>query len=379
MKSNLYLIHKQRGMSTLIISTLLLFAISLISLFSTKSIVLEQKISANAYRSEQAFFNADAAINTISAALNQIVADTKQPKQLQLDNAVLLQLQQESFGLAEVTQFSANPQMSTLNVIGYSDDKSSIRPASQLIAAVPIAGNGTGKAVNHPLISRLGIELNDQLFIKNTYAAKSIWSGGDVFLGDSATYISPIINSAAGEIELPITSGSGLSNGIDIIEKDFKLRQFSTKAFFENFLNESASFIKRLAKDNSLYLSVSDVSKVDGKSGLIWLGDGEKQITLDNAQIGTKSNPVIMIVDSSDGVFTTRGDITLYGLLYIRGHWSQTGRISVYGAVIVEGKMLATIDPELVDTTIHYQPENLNPQQPLTGTLSRVIGSWKDF
>jgi len=49
--------NKQKGMTTLIISTILLFAISLIALFSTKSIVLEQKISANVYRSEQAFFN----------------------------------------------------------------------------------------------------------------------------------------------------------------------------------------------------------------------------------------------------------------------------------------------------------------------------------
>jgi len=63
-------IYRQQGMTTLIISTLLLFAISLISLFSTKSIILEQKISANAYRSEQALFNADAALNFTSSIIS---------------------------------------------------------------------------------------------------------------------------------------------------------------------------------------------------------------------------------------------------------------------------------------------------------------------
>jgi len=363
-------------MTTLIISTLLLFAISLIALFSTKSIVLEQKISANAYRSEQAFFNVDAAMNYTSSYLNYFPPDIKLQ---QLNEAALLQLKGETSGLAELSELSVKLQFSELTITGYSDDKSSIRHGSQLIAAVPIAGNGTGKAVQYPLISRLGIEYNDHLMVKNTHAAKTIWSGGDVLLGNSATYLSPPTNSSTGNIELPMTSGFGLKNGIDIIEKDFNLKQFSENDFFENFLNESPQFIKRLAKDNLLYFSASDTSKVDAQNGLMWLGDGEKQITLDNAQIGTKDTPAIMVVDSSDGIFTTRGDITVYGLLYIRGNWSQTGRITIHGAVIVEGKMLATVEPELVNTTIIYRPESLNPEKPLAGTLSRVIGSWKDF
>jgi len=369
-------IQQQKGMTTLIISTLLLFAISLIALFSTKSIVLEQKISANAYRSEQAFFNADAAINYLSSYLNQINHNSKLQA---IDDGALLKLKKEVSGLAELDEFLANPQASELQVIGYSDDKSSLRSASQLVAAVPIAGNGMGKAVEYPLITRLGIENNDHLYVKNSFDAKTIWSGGEVILGESATYLSPINNRVTGDIELPATSGNGFSNGIDIIEKDFTLRELNKTEFFENFLNETAIFIKNLAKDNLLYFPVSEIENINNQSGLLWLGDGEKQITIDNAQIGTQENPVIMIVDSSDGTFTTRGDLTVYGLLYIRGNWLQTGRIIVYGAVIVEGKMLQTVQPELVNTTIIYQPETLNPEKPLPGTLSRVIGSWKDF
>lgn len=352
-------------------STLLLFAISMITLFSTKSIILEQKISANSYRSEQAFFNADAAVNFISSYLNQ--------NEQQIDAAALAQLKSESAGLAELNQLSINAHVSEINVSGYSDDKSSNRPVRQLFSAVPIAGNGVGKAVSYPLISRLGVELNDQLFVNNAYETKTIWSGGEVVLGNSSTHIASPTNNSENENKLFPASGAGLSNGIDIIEKDFNLRQLNKNAFFENFLNESAVYVKRLAEDNLLYFSVSEIQKLDGKNGLIWLGDGEKQITLDNAQIGTKESPVIMIVDSSGGTFTTRGDITLYGLLYIRGNWSQTGRVTVYGAVIIEGKMIATVDPELVNTTIHYSPNTLNPEKSLPGTMSRVMGSWKDF
>jgi len=369
-------IYRQQGMTTLIISTLLLFAISLISLFSTKSIILEQKISANAYRSEQALFNADAALNFTSSYIN----DSQLYKARQeFDKGIFSQLKEDSFGLAKLSDLLIKPKFSEIKVNGYSDDKSSSRSAGLLVAAVPIAGNGMGKVVTYPLITRLGVERTDQLFVYNSHKASTIWSGGEVLLADSSTYIAAAANSAKGEVSLFQISGTGLGNGIDIIEKDFNLRQLSTKAFFENFLNESASFIKRLTKDNLNYFSVSETQKLDGKNGLIWLGDGEKQITLNNAQIGTKEEPVILIVDSSDGIFTTRGDITLYGLLYIRGNWFQTGKLNVYGAVIVEGKMIETINPELVKTMIDYQPDMLKPEKALAGTLSSVIGSWKDF
>ncbi len=238
--------------------------------------------------------------------------------------------------------------------------------------------------VSYPLISRLGIKRSDHLFVHNSYAANTIWSGGDVLLAHSATYIPYpaslyATQSTESEIKLFQASGSGAGNGVDVIERDFNLASLSEQLFFENFLNESAFFIKRLARDNSLYFSAAQVQDSNGKNGVIWLGDGNQQITLENVSIGKPDKPVIMIVDTSSNVFTTRGDISLYGLLYIRGDWFPTGQITVYGAVIVEGNILATENPELVNTRIYYQPDSLKPVQPITSTMARVMGSWKDF
>ncbi|MFK5985359.1 MAG: pilus assembly PilX N-terminal domain-containing protein [Pseudomonadota bacterium] len=364
---------KQQGLTTLIISSILLFAACLIGLFSSKSIILEQKISANNYRSDQAFYNADALLNKISSILDQQPITTNNKTSLPLDQQTLKQQQQT---LAIVSYFEADTNYNHITIEAYSDDKTSTQVTSQSLAAVPIAGNGAGKIVSYPLITRLGIDLTENLSITNSYAKNTIWSGGKVLLNHSESFVPAFKNNKKTMQQILKTP---LSLGVDIIDKDFNLQQFSRNQFFENFLNEKASFIKHLAKDNALYFSAALVQKMDQKNGLIWLGDGDKQITLDNAVIGTKEKSVILIVDCSNNTFTTRGTIVIHGLVYIRGDWFPSGNIIVHGAIIVEGKILATENKELVYSQIIYTPKSLKPDPPLANTMARVIGSWRDF
>jgi hypothetical protein len=369
---------KQKGMTTLLISTVLLFGISLIALFSTKSIVLEKKISANSYRAEQALFRADGALNYMASQLDSSNSNAQVIRAEQgLDATNATNFEKNLSGLAQLLNFLVIDNYEQIKIEAYSNDKSTTRIVNQLLSAVPIAGNGAGKAVQHPLISRLGQALSEKMFITNAYFNSTIWSGGKVLLGEtSKTYIG--LNNGE-TTELVLASGSGKNNGIDILELDYTLSKMDKDQFFENFLNENASFIKRLAKDNQLYFSAVDVQNSDTKNGLIWLGDGDADITLDNATIGELTKPVILIVDTTNHTFTTRGDISIAGLLYIRGDWEPTGEINVNGAVIVEGRIKASSDIDLTKTIINYQPSSLKPPNPLPNTTARVIGSWSDY
>ncbi len=309
---------QQQGMVTLVISTLLLFAASLISLFSSKAIILEQKISTNNYHAIQTFYTANATLNKLSARV-------KKPKEINIKTA------NQTHSAEHIT--------------------------SHQLAAVPIAGNGLGKIITFPLITRLGIKLTENLAIVNLYSHNKIWSGDKILLKQQL---------------MKQLSAS-------ILDKDFNLKNLSNIQFFENFLNESAAFIKQLATDNQSYYSAIQIQEVDQQSGLIWLGDGGQSLLLDNAVIGSKEQPAIIIADATNSTFTTRGTISIYGLLYIKGNWHPTGSINIYGGVIVEDKILATENPELVSTHIYYQPDMLKPKIPLANTIASVAGSWRYF
>ena len=64
--------RQQRGVGSLVISLILLFSMTLIAFFVNKSMLFEQKTSANQYRSTRAFEAAEAGIEWATAKLNDV-------------------------------------------------------------------------------------------------------------------------------------------------------------------------------------------------------------------------------------------------------------------------------------------------------------------
>lgn len=62
----------QRGVGSLIVSLILLFSMTLVAFFVNKSLIFEQKTSANQYRSTKAFEAAEAGIEWATAQLNNV-------------------------------------------------------------------------------------------------------------------------------------------------------------------------------------------------------------------------------------------------------------------------------------------------------------------
>lgn len=65
-------IRQQRGVGSLIISLILLFSMTLIAFFVNRSLIFEQKTSANQYRATRAFEAAEAGIEWATAQLNDV-------------------------------------------------------------------------------------------------------------------------------------------------------------------------------------------------------------------------------------------------------------------------------------------------------------------
>jgi hypothetical protein len=104
----------------------------------------------------------------------------------------------------------------------------------------------------------------------------------------------------------------------------------------------------------------------------------EGNVTFNGGTIGSRSNPVTMVVT---GDIEMRGNMTAYGLFYSAGatalenwDWSGSGAATIYGAFISRGRfdnasgnMRLVYDPSLWSTA--YKP---------VGRLARVPGSWRD-
>lgn len=67
MKRSIVVNKFQRGAAALLVSTVLLFSVSMVTLFTSKTVMMEQKISANQVRSIEALESAQAGLEYVLA------------------------------------------------------------------------------------------------------------------------------------------------------------------------------------------------------------------------------------------------------------------------------------------------------------------------
>ncbi len=370
-------IKKQRAMATLILVMILLFASSIILLYSSRGVLVEQKISTNNYRSEQAFYSAMNTAYYVAgkiAAKPSLVYETSNLDILNPPNA----RKQASFQLAQITSADSTGKEGQpvtdfyyqIHVTAYSDDSSITAKGELQLGALPIAGTGGKEVLQYPLVVKEAIEQIDNLSIYNPEYIASVWSGGRIKLSQSQTWLG---SPASDTYFLAYHSGSVLT--ADITVEDKQLKNMEASVFFKNFLHESPAFIRHLSEDQQQFVPASHFETLEHKSGIIWFGDGQDDINLYSLKLGKPTEPVLLIVDASRHKLTTHGKIEIYGLLYIRGNWLPDGDLTVYGGIIVEGKLLANPNNLFAKTKITYQQSLIQPSLPYPGTIAIINGS----
>ena len=383
-------LNHQRGFATLLTSLIILVGITLITLFTARTTLMEQRMSANHYRSSQAFYAAQAALEIGIGYINQNGTNDllgidfppsshplKQEYPFKTDATLLLQSPTHPNNPTNCYQLIAT---------GKSDDQIGSRTISQCVTTLDIS---RGDGPEQPLISRTSVSLTGNASVINRYGNTTIWSGDPVILGNSnsiKTYIrdagtplsaaTTVLESTDSTEATQIISSSNLGIGLDIIESDPALSGLTADDFFDNTFVLPRGDIKTLAQNAGQLFTDPDI---DGLTGLIWI---EGDSSLSGGDIGTSTQPAIVIFNGNAQI---TGNPTIHGLVYVCGQLKVSGTVSVVGASVIEGDpslVPAGQNPVIGNGTINqvFAPSLLKTGTgpPLPGLTVAVAGTWKD-
>ena len=415
--------RQQRGAAALVVTTLLFFAMVLVTLFVNRNLVFEQHASANQYRATQAFEAAE-------AGAEWALAQLANPQRLGPDCEPAADATATPFRSRYLNQASATFVPRTWNngsaaaplqptCVHSSTGWNCNCPASSAPVLSAPAGEGPfpafslqfmagDKAGSVRVVStgctrlagacRVGsansadatarVEVTVALLAGlRTPPAAALTTRGSVD-ADSATFgahnADPATGVAihagssitAGLARLSGAAGAPLSNAL--LSNDAGLTSPSADRFFaawfgldkERWKNQPA--VKRIvcSSDCSATLEAA-IAAVDG-SALLWI-DGD--LALDGPiTLGSPERPIVLVVT---GAARLRGAITFHGLLYAASlQWDDTlapGAL-LRGAAVSEAGYSGNGSPDFV-----YDRHALELLQTRSGTFTLVNGSWRDF
>lgn len=396
--------NKQTGAATLLVAIVLLFSITLVTLFTAKVVMQDTKVEANAYRAAQAFsaanYGLDFALNYFDQGgfdrLDETVSPAIAGNDDVVDSLVTAPLTLTQGGGGQVTtaqvQFVTDAdrcggttswQNGLVTATGFSDDGVATRTMGQCVGPISVI-NGDGPEI--PLVSRTRISTTGNANIINRYTNTNIWSADDVVItgASMATYIrDPSVDPTSTSfdyldvdesVDTQLVSNRNLGNGADIISGDPSLKLGA--GFFENFFaSDQRTILQALAAASSH--SYGDIGEAVGESGLIY-AVGDQALT--GGTIGSPTSPAIVIVD---GNFDFGGNAIIYGLVYVVGKMDVAGTPTIVGSSIVENEGGSTTNSGFEGNgtlNLVYWQNFLNDDgQPLPGLTSVIEGSWRDW
>lgn len=403
-------LNSQRGAATLLTALVLLIGITLVTLTTSKTVLVETQIATDNYRATQAVAAANYAMDygvnyfdnggfdQISPSGMDFIAAGTTPNVPNLSSVdgsqtTYAQLTFDNTAGNGCVDVAATPDNKNgkITARGFSDDTLASRRITQCVGPINVLKNGGPKQA---LVAQSNIGLTGNARIINRYSNTTIWSGGktDLHLSSMATYIK---DSAAGAltqdqlINVPSTgagapantqlvSNQNLGNGLDVIDDDTSLGNLIGLDFFRNFFAvDSRAQLKALAGSQS-YTSMSGA---ENKSGLVWV---EGNQSMAGGTIGSINAPAIVVVN---GDFAISGGATIYGLLYVTGRYSVSGTPQVIGSNLVEGTDLTTGNPVASPAVqgngsinlVYWPAFATGSSNPTPGLTAVVSGSWRDW
>lgn len=402
--------RRERGVATLFITVVLLLSVGLIALYTSRSAVAEQRLSANEVRARQALAAANAGIDHALAYMrnggldhdNDDVVDTiaantltsaggtpSYYRVLYVDSSLALPICPSSRTGAFAAGAPVVPTEVTAVSCGWSDDDSSVQRVAQRLTATPSTGGG----ISTPLVTRGATNLlTGGASLLNFFNDLTVWSGGSL-LGQSntgKTFIrnrvtnptadqnfdyrntgnSPACNNPPGGYTCS-TQGSVL--GHDTVGGDTNLSSKSVDQFFQYFMGQTPTTYREntatwvVDTNNTLSTQNStDVGSIGGmKNNVIWV---EGNLTLPS--LGTADRPVVLVVT---GNLQLSSNAVVYGLLFVMGDVTGNGNPEIFGSLISAGTASASGNPIIV-----YDPLALGRAANL-GRAVKLPGTWRDW
>jgi hypothetical protein len=384
-----------QGFVTLTISLILLIAVTLISMFSVKSISLENKIANNSYRSDIALQAAEA---SVASAFNYLSVDPD----VDGDNAIDSVFDIDGDGIGDNNEMDISSARAVVTVddmsggemtlmqirsTGFSDDNSARRVISMMVANVDPLPN----APDNPMTTRGAVVINGSATVHNPEGHSTIWSGNDIDMGSNNSTSTNVADPGdAGYpvcMDTPMTCGTvsssnKLTAGLDIIEHDSSLGALTPEEMFINFFGmDPVTYRDSMISIDSTPGTVNDDAHLANYE-VIWVeGDASiSNITMGctSAQNGANVCPV---AQTKPSVLIINGDLELsgtaqfYGIVFVMGSLDASANATIHGAVISAGDLLNSAGGSL---DVWYNSDilaDLDRAGPLTG----VAGSWRDI
>lgn len=389
----------QRGLTTLLVTVILLFLATIISIVVARTTVTEQRISANELRHKQAFEAAQAGLDAAYAFIQTTPIGVDKNTDGQVDagpdatlaNGARYQVGfcapgatgvcPATVGVPTCSSALALAQFSTPRVVscGWSDDGLGLVTLHQDVGVI----TGVGQGPNNPLITKGPVNVSGSANVVNYFTNLTIWSGGPLAnIGNAGKTFIRNPNVAPPEVG-PIPPGEPSSCttsldyvcvtdkntvGPDVIDSDPTLGNLTDEEMFRNFMGESSVETYKNLVANRV-VPASQIGTIAGARGEIIVIEGDA--VLPNAVMGTRERPVILVID---GNLSFQGTPTVYGVVYITGDVAGGGNVLVYGSVIVQGMVSGTGSVDII-----FDPFVTGNVASGIGRTGWVTGSWRDW
>lgn len=389
------------GAATLVITVMLLFAMSLFVVYTGHTVSVEKKVTANQQREMQAFNSAQAGIDYFVALveLDQVdritgaILDTAPPVPGNVTGAGCT----AGGALPQFVLASQRPVQNTYAVdsLGFSDDCIGER---RIRVSVSGGGIGLRSTPSYPLIARGNVTGGGSAHnIMNPEANLTIWTGADHDPANSHTLISnpsdPCDYTNSG-ILLQSCRPTGNSpgqlmndQGLSVIANDPNLGALTADQYFLNFFGKTHAQL--LADGNVESISSGDfVAAVAGPlEGGAYSVDGS--LSLQGGTVGCSGglqpnqecgrgdhqdltvSPSLVIVD---GDLDIAGNPAAYGVVYVRGDLVVNGTLRMFGSLIVEGQVTGNGNVD-----IYYDSSVIEGVSLDTAAAIIVPGTWRDW
>jgi hypothetical protein len=211
---------------------------------------------------------------------------------------------------------------------------------------------------------------------------------GSVDVGDAAIKVvngDPAVNGitvdAGGDLiapKLQVLTVPGTPPWTSVVSNDAALSNATTDQMFVSFFGMPKDVYKNLPSVVRLPCpcSTSDiVNAYQSGARQLWLNGNLTLGTVGGTtDVGSATDPLIIVVD---GTVDPGGNSVIYGLVYSTGNWvgsPGSGNVLIKGAAVTEGNYLGRGAP-----VFYYEASVLGLLRSMPPLLIRVPGSWHDF
>jgi len=426
----------QRGVASLVIAIILLVAITLVTLYTARTAVMEQRISANEIRAKAALEAAQAGLDyavdymtsvgtmdkcdttdngnaPCSAAELADPDDSDEAADVLTNARVVLDSNDPGAGYAasymvtfcDATAYAlpaaqptcaeieansgacptppASPDVAAIYSCGWSDDGVALQMVSQVARKSPAFAN----VPRNPLTAHSYVQLDGSSTITNYYTNLNIWTGESTGIGSNSgkTFIrNPNVPMPAIDADLPANPSSCTTTanyvcttdknktGPDVVANDTTLSSLTDDEFFENFFGTG--------KDSyhSNYVTMDLTGDTVGAVNANPAVQNEVIWVQDNDPISLPSPATIgsrdyPVIVVIDGDLVT-SNVMIYGILYVLGNVNVQGNLEVHGAAIVEGNVSGTGSLDIV-----FDPKAVNNASLQPAPVATLAGTWRDW